>query len=334
MALHTSIEWTDWTWNLGGGCTEVGPDCANCYAKRLIATRLKHQPRYRGLASMVNGKPRWSNEVRFFEDRLEQPLRHRLPSRIFVNALTDLFHPGYHDEEIAQAIATIALAHWHTFQLLTKHPDRMRGLFSSQLFRELVNPFVEELAFKLTDPHNRRTDDLRATAPDVLDDEDWPLPNLHCGTSAGNQDCLEERLPHLLRTPATLRFLSLEPLLGLIDLTGHLYGRAQPCDGCPKDADCSCGFSTRGALGEPAIDWVIVGGESGDRARPCAVEWIRSIVAQCRDARVPVFVKQLGSQAYDENGNDIGLGDRKGGEMSEWPEDLRIREFPHVETVS
>ena len=137
----------------------------------------------------------------------------------------------------------------------------------------------------------------------------WPLPNVWLGVSVENQTTADERIPILLQTPAAVRFLSVEPLLEGIAL-GTKSGNAR----CP--------------IAPAALDWVIVGGESGPNARPCNVEWIRDIVRQCKGANVPCFVKQLGSNTnWSENGWSR-LNDRKGGDPAEWPEDLRVREFP------
>lgn len=139
----------------------------------------------------------------------------------------------------------------------------------------------------------------------------WPLPNIWLGVSVENQKTADERIPLLLKTPAAVWFTSAEPLLGPINLGMATFGldnRIQK---------------------HSFLDWVIVGGESGPGARACEVEWIRQIVAQCKASMVPVFVKQLGAHPYFSNtGNTLTLKDRKGGDMSKWPEDLKVREFP------
>ncbi len=188
----------------------------------------------------------------------------------------------------------------------------------------------------------------------------WPL-NVWCGASAENQDTLDERLPHLVRVPALVRFLSLEPLLGPIDLRGKLRDtNLGACSGCAPHRRGDTGATHQECTHEHpgrGIDWIIVGGESGSRARPCNVAWVRSIVRQCREAGAACFVKQLGANVLAEccgmDGsqwppgtmirNDIDvipeangvtalatfrLRDPKGGDPSEWPEDLRVREWP------
>jgi protein gp37 len=175
----------------------------------------------------------------------------------------------------------------------------------------------------------------------------WPLSNVWLGTSVEDQKRADERIPHLLRCPARVRFLSCEPLVAPIDLTRIDYADppgSMRMVGQPKPhLDCLRGYSHNGRHAQ--IDWVIVGGESGPTARPCDVEWIRSIVAHCRAARVACFIKQLGAfpVEYREVGTSKGgahapmdLRDRKGGDMAEWPADLRVREWPKrtAETLS
>lgn len=144
------------------------------------------------------------------------------------------------------------------------------------------------------------------------------MSNVWLGVSVENQEQADARIPHLLKTPAAVRFLSCEPLLGPVDLDieDAMYSR--------RDNNGNC-WMTRGE-----IDWVIVGGESGHGARPCNIEWIRSLVSQCKAASVPVFVKQLGRSYFsgDNNHSHIFPRDSHGADPSEWPEDLRVREFP------
>lgn len=292
MAENTKIEWTDATWSPTVGCSVVSPGCTNCYAMKLAA-RLGRMgvAKYAGLTEPSKAGPVWNGVVRLDDKALSLPLRWRKPRRIFVNSMSDLFHEALPDEVIDKVFAVMALAPQHTFQVLTKRAQRMRDymLNASRELRVL-------LAAKL-DP---------ATHDDI-----WPLPNLWLGVSVERQQEADERIPALLDTPAAVRFLSCEPLLGPIDLTSISYG------GNMRDtSDC--------------LDWVIVGGESGPNARPFDLAWARSIVAQCRNAGTACFVKQLGSNptlhGYRES--VMPLNDRKGGDISEFPEDLRVREFP------
>lgn len=168
-------------------------------------------------------------------------------------------------------------------------------------------------------------------APKMLP-ERWlerPRPNVWIGATVVNQAEVDRDVPKLLATPAAIRFLSCEPLLEEIGLGEHLFGPEEPCAQCPKDIDCECGWKTRQELGLPSIGWVIVGGESGAGARPFVLGWGKQLVHECRMASVPVFVKQVGARPVNREGERCPrILDRKGKLMEEWPEELRVREFP------
>jgi protein gp37 len=254
MSTHSSIEWTDRTWNPITGCSETSPGCANCYATRLTATRLRKHKDYAGLAviDQETKKPRFTGELRFHADRLEEPLHWRKPSRVFVNSMSDLFHENVCAEEISRVFVTMFHAPLHTFQILTKRPARMRAWILDQwMFCELPQA---------------------------------PLPNVWLGVSTENQHFADARIPTLLDTPAALRFISAEPLLGPVGLARSLMRATAPFSGAPFR------FEPRGVL-----DWVIVGGESGPNARPMHPEWARSLRDQCVTAGVPFFFKQWGA---------------------------------------
>jgi len=279
----TSIEWTDKVWNPVRGCIKVSPGCKNCYAETFAE-------RFRG----VKGHPYEQGfDLRLVLEKLNEPLRWKKPRRVFVNSMSDLFQDGVPDEYIGRCFDVMAQARRHTFQVLTKRPGRMRAL---------VPTFA-----------------ARHTA---IDGSGWPLPNVWLGVSVENQHFADERIPLLLQTPAAVRFISAEPLLGPIDLERGGFALHRP---------------TRSPRGKywPGLDWVIVGGESGPGARRFDLEWGRSLVEQCRECGVPCFIKQLGSRpdgwwtnALGPRLNSHGLTDKKGGDPNEWPEDLRVREFP------
>lgn len=228
MGDKSGIEWTDATWNPTTGCDRVSPGCDNCYALDM-AKRLKAM----GSKGYQNdGDPRTSGPgfaLTVHHDRLEQPLRWKKPRRIFVNSMSDLFHNDVDPGFVRLVWDVMAQAKQHTYQILTKRPQRMARILRVQ--------------------------------------EDDPLPNVWLGTSIeSNQYCF--RAEHLRGTPAAVRFLSLEPLLGplpSLDLTD--------------------------------IDWVIVGGESGPKARPMHLDWVRDIRDRCVDAGVPFLFKQHGQWA-------------------------------------
>ncbi|MGD9749707.1 MAG: DUF5131 family protein [Acidimicrobiia bacterium] len=295
----TGIQWTDRVWNPTTGCDRVSPGCDNCYALTM-ARRLK------GIGSAKyqrDGDPRTSGPgfgITEHPDVLGEPSRWRKPSRVFVNSMSDLFHAGVSDECIARVFAAIALAPQHTFQILTKRHARMRHLLNRRGFRTAV---ATEIA--------RSNDEVLRR--DLVG---WPLPNVHLGVSVEDQRRADLRIPALMDTPATVRFLSCEPLLGEVDLRPWMV---------LAESDLTMVL--------PGLSWVIVGGESGAGARPMDLDWARLLVKRCRDARVPVFVKQLGSAwARDTcvRGELLSRRDPKGGEPQWWPPDLRVREFPAV----
>jgi len=227
--------------------------------------------------------------VRLMHDRLGQPLRWRKPRRVFVDSMSDLFHESVPDEFIDRVFAVMMLGNLrgHTFQVLTKRPGRMHEYTNDPETPHRVACEVPTFGVPSIRP---------AYVPEHLRPK-WPLHNVWLGTSVESEQ-YRHRIDRLRGTDARVKFLSLEPLLGPL-----------------PDLD----------LG--GIDWVIVGGESGPGARPCDVEWIRAIVEQCRDAKVPVFVKQLGARPV--NGSmPLRLRSRKGNDPAEWPEDLRRREMP------
>lgn len=168
---------------------------------------------------------------------------------------------------------------------------------------------------------------------------DWAdgYRNVWLGSTVVTQAEVDRDVPKLLALPAAVRFLSIEPMLEPIDLTDHLWGRTEDCQDCPRNVDCECGFKTRSANGVPTIGWVICGGESGPKSRPFDISWAQSIIAQCAAAGVPCFLKQIGANPElrgvpMETLAGERLHDRKGGDWSEWPPDLRVRQFPEVST--
>jgi len=326
MGDHSHIQWTDATWNPVTGCSKVSQGCKHCYAlrdwPRLAAPRTPPNV-YTGRAF---------TDVMAHPERLDQPLRWRKPRRVFVNSMSDLFHESVPFEFIEKVFGVMANAKRHTFQVLTKRPERMRDF--TVRFSPDGDGFV-------TLNGERAMGGYRGP---VFPDYGWPLPNVWLGVSVEDQATADERIPLLLQTPAAVRFVSYEPALSAIDFTPFLWGKNDRvdtvCQNCPRDHDCECGYHTRRDLKLPAIDWIIAGGESGPKARPCDVAWLRSTVEQCKAAGVPCFVKQLGANvtlSTDEIERMTGvrtlphrwdLRDRKGGDMAEWPEDLRVRELP------
>jgi protein gp37 len=356
---NTKIEWTTETWNPLAGCSKVSDGCKNCYAiKDAVRLAGNNNPK---IASKYNGTTKngnnWTGQINFAsEEVLTQPIRWTRPRMIFVNSMSDLFHENVSDEWIDKIFAVMALSPQHTFQILTKRADRMRDYFVKHFTRHLIG--VE--ANKIT----KRGHPLTEKGFGMKCDFDvcnmvFPLPNVHLGVSVENQKAADERIPLLLETPAAVRWLSCEPLLGEVDLTslnrevGKIIPHTHSID-CLRGANWiyndihkTKDYYNRGNR----ISWVVVGGESGNGARPCNIDWIRSIVKQCKASSVPVFVKQLGSVPmmleadwrkmspyYLLNANNhlkvpadcvpIYQANKKGADVSEFPEDLQIRQFP------
>lgn len=280
----TGIQWTGEVWNPTTGCDKISPGCGlprfegddsgGCYAMAM-AKRLKGM----GQAKYQNdGDPRTSGPgfgLTVHPDALTVPLQWRKPRRVFVNSMSDLGHARVPADFLAQVWAVMAVTPQHTYQILSKRPHRLSRVLLDSRFEA----GVRALAWQLDGHSARRIH--------------WPLPNTWMGTSV-ELDRYCPRADSLRETPAAVRFLSLEPLLGLLpslDLTG--------------------------------INWAIIGGESGPGAREMDLGWTRDLIGRCREAGTAVFVKQLGSVA----GRELGAGP-KGGDFSAFPDDLKIREFP------
>lgn len=278
MADKSAIEWTDATWNPVTGCTEVTPGCDNCYAKTFAE-------RWRGTPGHYFEQ---GFDVQLRPDKLTLPLTWRKPRRVFVNSMSDLFHKDVPDEFIARVFAVMAATPQHTYQLLTKRHSRMRSLLTNAAWRSTV--YLHE---SLTGRAEHRQ--LPA----------WPLPNVWLGVSVEDQDRANLRIPALIDTPAAVRWLSCEPLLGPVDLRR-------------TDKD---------ALVDGGIDWVVVGGESGHGARPMAPHWARDLRDQCTSAGVPFFFKQWGEWA--PNGFR-GIGNFRGKELLSGPV---LDEMGHREVI-
>jgi protein gp37 len=259
MSDHSSIEWTQWTWNPVVGCTRVTDGCSACYAFALHDRRHTIYVANGGLWR-PGGEPMPRqyalsfSKVQLLPERLEQPLRVRQSRLVFVNSVSDLFHSQVPDDYIRRVFDVMRRAHWHIFQILTKRAGRLRRL----------GPLL-----------------------------DWPS-NVWMGVSIEN-DALTVRADALREVPAAVRFLSCEPLLGplsSLDLSG--------------------------------IHWVIGGGESGPQARPMRKEWAAGLREHCLGAGVPFFMKQMGTVWAREHHSS----NQKGGDWNDWPEALRVRDYP------
>lgn len=310
MADKTGIEWTDATWNPIRGCTRVSEGCRNCYAEIVAARFSGPGQAYHGLAT--RSPARWTGDIVVVERLLDQPLRWRRPRKVFANSMSDLFHEKLARVDVARIWAHMVAAHWHTFQVLTKRPDRAYELLNDNDFIYEVETFLNEIdgttaqSLNLFDPTARRHDDWRAAVPDP--GETWPIPNIWLGVSVENQATADERIPYLLETPAALRFLSCEPLLGGVDLNrirvDPLGIALNALTGLHETADGGIVVRTR----KPWINWVIAGGESGPHARPMHPEWARTLRRQCAIRGVPFFFKQWGEwEPRDAWARDLSL---------------------------
>ena len=325
---------------------------------------------YAGLTVLNNrGDRHFNGVVRTVPEALDKPLRWRKPRMVLVNNMSDLFHEAVPFEFIDRVFAVMALTPQHTYQVLTKRPERMAEYFSLREFVEII----ADMRAMASCSDTLAGDVARAYANDTLATNGntrmgpfkpprlpwkWPLPNVWLGTSIEDQAAAEKRIPHLLRCPAAVRFLSCEPLLELLDLEDYLGSHEDPKFWAAKE---------RGESGWCKIHWVIAGGESGTDARPCDpvhLDWLRD---RCLLHGTPFFLKQIGArpvidhsdsedwlvewakskphtlvsiadgkpcEEYDSDGMwadamvHVRLRDRKGGNPQEWPEDLRVREMP------
>ena len=325
MADRTKIEWTDATVNAVNGCTVVSPGCTNCYAMRLAGTRMRDHPTRAGLTVDTKAGPVWNGQVRLNEAALLQPLRWRRPRRIFWNAHGDLFHESVPDEWIDRVFAVCALTPQHQHQILTKRSARMRDYLSTRAGDwMIVWPDANPPGSLPITRHEQRQAMQGKGWPDARLRPSFPLPNVWLGVSAEDQTRADERIPDLLATPAAVRFVSAEPLLGEIRLdavdaagwdecftkpdargrlnalTGWCYGEERI--GTAWEDWCAGGPDEHGMGGPPdwpkpgwaKLDWVIAGGESGPGARPMHPDWARSLRDQCTAAGVPFFFKQWG----------------------------------------
>jgi protein gp37 len=325
MGVKTSIEWTrdddgrpgasvspirarnKETGRPGWFCSHVSDGCIHCYSEAMnhrLGTGIDYRTQNLDLV-----------DVYLDEKILMQPLRWKRPRRIFWNSMSDTFGgfvaPGWID----RMFAVMALTPQHTHLVLTKRAERMRDSII-RIGRSIDTLEIQARKIGYT---------LEFEGIGLVR---WPLPNVWSGVSCEDQRRADERIPVLLDTLAAVRWVSAEPLLGPVDLTV-----IKRDFGMWDDALRGIHKQIAEYPGRSKLDWVVVGGESGPRARPFDVEWARSIIAQCRAAGVACFVKQLGAnpiEAHEVSLRKISqsVKDRKGGNPEEWPADLRVREYP------
>lgn len=321
MSAITAISWTDSTWTpvramrlapqedgtvkrrIGWHCEHVSPGCVHCYSERLnrfVGTGQEFKPAH---LVHVTGQGDMRGDVNVFLDEkmLTQPLRWKRGRTIFVCSMTDLFAEFVSDEIIDRMFAVMALAPQHTYQVLTKRSARMRAYFAHPIREALIGQQVGLL-------------ELARSGSPVSEWSGLPMPHVWLGVSAEDQKRADERLPDLLATPAAVRFVSIEPMLGQVAIFSEITGELLHTSGDEFDPG--------------SIDLVIVGGESGRLARPFVLGHAKEIVRQCRAADVPVHVKQLGARPVNREGVPHPISDRAGSILAEWPEELRVQEFP------
>ena len=311
----TKIEWTERVWNPLVGCSLESPGCTHCYAMKMAA-RLERMgsARYAGLTRDTKAGAVWTGEVRLVEEALTQPLRWKRPRRIFVNSMSDLFHEDVPDEWIDRVFAVMALAPQHVFQVLTKRAERMRRYVTAARAHPVGLAALDRTLTEHTRDPRSTVGDGVVLQGDIVHLRVWPLPNVHLGVSVEDQPRADERIPHLLATPAAVRWISAEPLLGPIDLRrlpSHFEYEDRPLMRLDALRGVhSCGPSTIKARGR--LDWVVVGGESGPGARPMHPDWARSLRNQCAAAGVPFFFKQWGAWAPAPDGGSYAEHRKRG----------------------
>ncbi len=296
MGQHTTIAWTDHTFNPWRGCTKVSPGCTFCYAEKLS----KRNPKVLGVwgdagARVVAGKKSWDEVLRWNEKAAEDGVRRK----VFCASLSDwLENRPELDWPLARLLFLIERTPHLDWLLLTKRPelfwDRLRAAARCKAESSEEEAGREVAKRWLGLGYGKKLP-----------------PNVWMGTSVEDQERADLRVKQLALIPARVRFLSIEPLLGPIRFLPEVHNL------------------------HGAIHWSILGGESGGKARPCNLEWVRDIKRQLEDAGVSVFVKQLGANVWDGDHNspagswNLALDDPKGGDMGEWPDDLQgAREFP------
>ncbi len=317
----SKIEWTDKAWNPVRGCSIVSAGCKNCYAMKQAHRFSGVEQPYEGLTQLSKNGPVWTGSARFVPEMLAAPMSWKKPQRIFVNSMSDLFHSDITNEQIAAVFGVMAACPRHTFQVLTKRPERMLEWFQWLQDRGGLGPYIRSIKVggdrtlpdlfhavaRTAVVHGKRVRSMSDPWIEVFNAAacigGGPLSNVWLGVSCENQAAANARIPLLLQCPAAVHWVSAEPLLGPVDFTqindGSWYDRegAQLYNALNGTAYWRSG--DHGLSGGPKLSWIVAGGESGTGSRPCDVSWIESIVTDCEAYRTPMFVKQLGRRPYD-----------------------------------
>lgn len=324
MATDTSIEWADKTWSPIIGCDRVSPGCDACYA--ISTARIREANPHPSIAAAFAGTTQrtdvgidWSGRINLLEDRLAEPLRWKKPAKVFVNSLSDLFHKNVPDDFIAKVFAIMALTPQHTYQVLTKRHARMRSVLRDECTCGASHTpgthFRSKMAWAVSKANPDRIAGLPDDAEERVSRASWPLPGVWLGVSTENQHWANLRIPALLDTPAAVRWISAEPLLGPIDLARISAGSRQQPDMVYDALGQRYGVPGRWQAPTSArLDWVVAGGESGPKARPMHPDWPRALRDQCSAAGVPFLFKQFGEWGLEAPLDDQGrlLNTRRG----------------------
>lgn len=283
------IAWTDQTWNPIRGCSRVSAGCMNCYAESMAGRFSGVGQPYEGLTTKDSqGRAKWNGKIKLVYEHLEDPLRWKRPRMIFVNSMSDLFHENVPDRFIDRVFAVMAQASQHTFQVLTKRPVRMLEYCERIAKLGIDDEQYCTIFDAANNVHGKGREDVMR----------WPLSNVWLGTTVENQESADERIPLLLQTPAAVRWVSMEPLLGAVDLK---YGEWIP----PQGGGSKVNFPRPWEIPLPSLGWVVVGGESGTHARPMHPDWVRSLRDQCAGAGVPFLFKQWGEWLPDSQNQEV-----------------------------
>ena len=281
---NSGIAWTEKTWSPVTGCTKVSAGCKNCYAEREVEGRWSKNPK-----SVFFGRA--FTDVQVHENQLMAPMKWKEAHRIFVCPRGDLFHESVSFEFLDWVFATMALASQHTFQVLTKRPERMLEYIAKHTQDGvMVRAARDVLTTTMPMPKGHQIQPFQ-----------WPLPNVWLGVTVENQEAADERIPLLLQTPAAVHWISVEPMLGAVSCT-------VPFDGNRVD------MLQREFPGHPNLHWVVSGGESGPNARPMHPDWARGLRDQCAAVAVPFLFKQWGewgphqARAGGDEGGDLRRG--------------------------
>lgn len=290
MGDKTGIQWTDATWNPLRGCSRVSKGCTLCYAEKIAHRFSGPGEPYEGLISLGQKGPRWNGNIKLVPDKLADPIHWTKSRMVFVNSMSDLFHSGVSNEYIAAVFGIMAASSKHTFQVLTKRPERAKTWFDWVLSKT-PSPaeYCAEEALKLTG---------RKEIKSVINN--WPLSNVWLGVSCENQETADRRIPILLACDASVKWVSYEPAIGPVNFS----------------------------LWTNKLDWIVVGGESGPGARKFNWIWAKNVIQCASGTKTKIFVKQLGSNPVLTGLGKTKLNNYKGSDPTEWPPSLYIREYP------